>query len=64
MRIFKRRVGHALVGEADASMQMADGDRVAVDTPADAPGFRDDVLRELSKAAREALAPVRIGDNQ
>ena len=66
MRLFKRRVGQALVGQADANMKMTDGDRVRIgaERPTEARVFRDEVLRELSKAAREALNQVRLPDNQ
>jgi sRNA-binding carbon storage regulator CsrA len=66
MRILKRRIGHALVGEADAHVQRVEGYRMRIgqETPAEAPAFREEVLRELSKAAREALAPVRRADNE
>ena len=66
MRILKRRIGHALVGEADAHMQVVDGDsvRIGAEGPAEARVFRDEVLRELSKAAREALAPMPRANNQ
>ncbi len=65
MRILKRRIGHALIGEADAHMQVVDGDsvRVGAEGPAEARVLRDEVLRELSEAAREALAPVRRADH-
>ncbi len=66
MRICKRRVGQALVGEADHNLQLTDGDRVRVggESTTEARVWRDEVLRELSKAAREALNQLRRADNQ
>ncbi len=59
MRIIKRGVGEALkvAGNVSVKVLQVRGDkvRVAIDSPADKPVYRNEVLEELSAAAREAL---------
>jgi len=59
MRIIKRGVGEALTVAGNVSVKVlkVSGDRVrvAIDSPSDKPVYRNEVLEELSAAAREAL---------
>ena len=64
MRMLRRRVGQASVVDAEATERMLEiyGDRV--ETPENVPVFREEVLRELSRAAREALAAAGRADDK
>jgi sRNA-binding carbon storage regulator CsrA len=66
MQIFKRRVGQASVldGNPPDQMSAVNDDRIGVETPENVPVFRDEVLRELSRAAQEALAAAGRADNK
>lgn len=59
MRIIKRGVGEALTVADNVSVKVlkvrGDRVRVAIDSPPDKPVYRNEVLNELSAAAREAL---------
>jgi carbon storage regulator CsrA len=59
MRIIKRGVGEAsaVAGNVSVKMEKIQGDKVraATDKPKDKPVYRNEVLEELSAAAREAL---------
>jgi carbon storage regulator CsrA len=59
MRIIKRGVGDALPVASNVSVKMekvqGDTPRAAIDKPKDKPVYRNEVLEELSAAAREAL---------
>ena len=59
MRIIKRGVGEGLTiaGNVSVKVLKVRGDcvRVAVDSPAQKPVYRNEVLEALSAAAREAL---------
>ena len=61
MRNLKRRVGKELAAEGEASGKAPQvrgaGDRVLVEAPRDKRLLRDDILEQLSAAAREALKP-------
>ena len=61
MRILKRGVGEALTFAGNAFVKVlkvrGDGVKAASDTPKDKPVYRNEVLEELSAAAREALRP-------
>jgi carbon storage regulator CsrA len=60
MRIIKRGVGEALTVAGNVSVKVlkvrGDRVRVAIDSPVDKPVYRNEVLEELSAAAREALS--------
>jgi sRNA-binding carbon storage regulator CsrA len=64
MRMLRRRVGQASVVDAEATERMLEiyGDRV--ETPDNVPVFREEVLRELSRAAQEALATAGRADDK
>ena len=66
MQILKRRVGQASVLERNTPDQIraVNDDRIGVETPENVPVFRDEVLRELSTAAQEALAAAGRADNK
>jgi sRNA-binding carbon storage regulator CsrA len=59
MRIIKRGGGEAskVAGNVSVKMEMVQGDRVraTIGKPKDRPVYRNEVLEELSAAAREAL---------
>jgi carbon storage regulator CsrA len=59
MRIIKRGVGEAsrVAGNVSVKVEKVQGDkaRAAIDKPRDKPVYRNEVLEELSAAAREAL---------
>jgi carbon storage regulator CsrA len=61
MRIIKRGVGEALTVAGNVSVKVlkvrGDRVRIAIDSPAHKPVYRNEVLEELSAAAREALEP-------
>jgi carbon storage regulator CsrA len=66
MRILKRGVGETLTVAGNAIVKIlkvrGDGVRAASDTPMDKPVYRNEVLEELSAAAREALRPPNSSD--
>ena len=59
MRIIKRGVGEAskVAGNVSVKMETVQGDRIraTIDKPKGRPVYRNEVLEELSAAAREAL---------
>ena len=63
MRIIKRGVGQALNVASNVSVKMekvqGDQARAATDKQKDKPVYRNEVLEELSAAAREALKQPR-----
>jgi hypothetical protein len=65
MRTLKRRIGQESVdGNAPDPMSAVNDERIGVETSEDVPVFRDDVLRELSEAAQEALAAAGRADQK
>lgn len=63
MRIIKRGVGETLTVASNVSVKMekvqGDKHRAAIDKPKDKPVYRNEVLEELSAAAREALKQAK-----
>jgi sRNA-binding carbon storage regulator CsrA len=68
MQILKCRVGQASVVDGKATLKMPEviGDKTgaAPETSEDVPVLRDEVLRQLSKAAQEALRTLPRADNK
>ena len=62
MRTLRRGVGERLTAAGKVSVKAlnarADTDRAAPDAPSEKPIYRNEILEELSAAAREALKPT------